>query len=244
MNMDIVIRVQNLSKQFTIGRKGNSLLSKLHNIFSFEGQKVQALKNVNFDVKKGEVFGIVGRNGSGKSTLIRLLMGSINPDNGGKINTNGRKLRLALGMGFDPNLTARDNIYLNGSILGLTFLEIGKIFNSIIEFAELQDFVDTPIKFFSSGMKSRLSFSIAINAKADILLIDEFFGGVGDVQFKKKSGEIFKKAFLNGRTIVFVSHNLNTIKNYCDRVMILNKGEVVNIGNPDLILKEYNNLFK
>jgi len=187
-------------------------------------QKIEALKGIDLEVKKGEFIGIIGRNGSGKSTLLKMLMGSIRPNKGGTITAKGKMIRLALGMGFDPNLTARDNIYLNGTILGLTFKQIGERFEQIIEFAELEDFIDTPVRFYSSGMKSRLSFAVAIHADADIFLIDEFFGAVGDNTFKEKSQKAFEKNILTGKTIVHVSHSMKTIKDHCDRVMVMNKG--------------------
>ena len=151
---------------------------------------------------------------------------------------------MALGMGFDANLTARDNIYINGSVLGLTFAEIGDIFHEIIEFSELEKFVDTPVKHFSSGMKSRLTFSIAMHADADIFLIDEFFGGVGDESFKKKSDEFFRTNFLSGKTIIHVSHSLPNLLKFSDRILYLDKGKVISIGDPETIIDEYKESFR
>ena len=150
---------------------------------------------------------------------------------------------MALGLGFDPNLNAVDNVYVNGSILGLTFRQIGERFHSIISFAELGEFVNTPLKYYSSGMYTRLAFSVAMHVDADILLIDEFFGGVGDEGFRKKSEAIFKKTFLDGRTILFVSHNLELIREYSDKVAILNNGQLSPLYSPEEAISHYSKLF-
>jgi len=169
-------------------------------------------------------------------------MGSMIPDKNGKVYSDGTIIRLALGMGFDANLTARENIYVNGSILGLPFVRIGEIFHDIIEFAEIEDFVDIQVKYFSSGMKSRLTFAIAIYADADILLMDEFFGGVGDINFKSKSHKIFENRVLEERTIIHVNHNLSIIEKYCDRVLVLHNGQSAYIGSPKEAIAKYKNL--
>jgi len=205
--------------------------------------ELKALQDINFEVQQGEFFGLVGRNGSGKSTLLNLLIGSIRPDKGSIIKTRGKMIRLALGMGFDGNLSARDNIYINGTILGLTFKRIGLIFDDIIGFAELEDFVDLPLKKYSSGMLSKLKFSIAIHAEADIFLMDEFFGGVGDESFKKKSTDVFKNTFLDGRTIIHVSHQLKTILDHSSRVLVLDRGKQLMVGHPAEALAMYRGLF-
>lgn len=178
------------------------------------------------------MFGIIGKNGSGKSTLLRMIMGAILPDKG-EIITKGSIIRLALGLGFDQNLSARDNIYVNGSVLGLSFKEIGEIFDHILEFSDLEEFVDTPIMYYSSGMKSRLSFAIAVHANAEIFLIDEFFGGVGDADFQRKSQKLFNERVLNNKTIVFVSHSMNDIKKNCDRILVLEKGKGILFDDPE-----------
>ena len=245
-NNDFAIRLKNIHKTFTVYERGNDSIR--NTVFNFlkpkNGRKIEALKGINLEIKKGEFFGIVGRNGSGKSTLLKIIMGAIQPDKGGSVEVNGRMIRLALGMGFDPQLSARDNIYLNASLLGLSFKEVGEKFDEIIAFAELEKFVDTKIQFYSSGMRSRLAFSIAVNADADIFLMDEFFGGVGDIRFKQKSEGVFEESILKGRTIVHVSHNLGTIKKHCDRVMLIEKGDFISIGRPEEILKEYSKLMK
>ena len=246
--MSTVIEIKNLSKTFVTKTSGMSTIrDRFTKIFTREAtniKEVKALQDINFEVQQGEFFGIVGRNGSGKSTLLNLLIGSVRPDAGSIIKTKGKMIRLALGMGFDANLSARDNIYINGTILGLTFKRIGLIFDDIVGFAELEDFVDVPVKKYSTGMLSKLKFSIAIHAEADIFLMDEFFGGVGDESFKAKSTEVFKNTFLDGRTIIHVSHSLQTIKEHCSNLLVIDKGEQLYRGNVDEGLVLYRNLFK
>lgn len=202
-------------------------------------KEIKALNDINLKVRKGEIFGIIGRNGSGKSTLINLIMGTIPPDRTGKISTKGKLMRLSLGLGVDPNLSARDNIYVNGSIIGLSFKKIGSIFDDIIEFAGLEEFINTPVKFYSKGMKQRLMFSIAMHANADIFLLDEFFGGTGDEDFKKKSDIAFRQSILEGRTIVIVSHSMQIISKYCDRTVWLDKGKIVEMGKTEKVVSAY-----
>jgi len=206
-------------------------------------KEIQALKDLNLKIKKGEIFGVIGRNGSGKSTLINIIMGSIPANKGSKIITRGKMMRLSLGLGVDDNLSARDNIYVNGSIIGLSFKTIGAIFNDIIEFAGLDEFVDTPVKFFSKGMKQRLMFSIAMHADADVFLLDEFFGGTGDEDFKKKSDEAFRRKILEGRTIIIVSHSMRIITKYCDRAIWLNKGKTIKMGKTEDVVTAYKQSF-
>jgi len=207
-------------------------------------KQVKALQNLNLTIYKGEFFGIIGRNGSGKSTLLHLLMGAMRPDKGSVIETKGKLLRLAQGMNFEPELTARDNIYLMGSILGLTFKKIGRIFFDIIAFAEIENFVDVPVKTYSSGMLSKLKFAIATYAEADILLMDEFFVGVGDLNFKEKSEKVFRERLVKGRTIIHVSHSLDSVLKHCDRVLLLDRGVPIAIGKPEEIVSQYQELMK
>jgi len=206
-------------------------------------KEIQAIKDLNLKIKRGEIFGVIGRNGSGKSTLINIIMGSIPANKGSTITTKGKMMRLSLGIGVDVNLSARDNIYVNGSIIGLSFKTIGAIFNDIIEFAGLDEFVDTPVKFFSKGMKQRLMFSIAMHADADVFLLDEFFGGTGDEDFKKKSDEAFRRKILEGRTIIIVSHSMRIITKYCDRAIWLNKGETIKMGKTEDVVNAYKQSF-
>jgi len=242
-----VIEIKNLSKTFVTSSSAISTIrDRFTKVFTNEAKairEVKALENINFNVQQGEFFGIIGRNGSGKSTLLNLLIGSIRPDKGSTVKTRGKMIRLALGMGFDGNLSARDNIYINGSILGLTFKRISLIFDDIIDFAELEKFVDLPVKKYSSGMLSKLKFSIAIHAQADIFLMDEFFGGVGDVAFRKKSEEVFRNTFLDGRTIIHVSHSMKTVEDHCSRVLVLDRGMQIGVGEPREMVDRYNKLF-
>lgn len=232
--------IENLNKTFYPLTKSVTMGEKFLQIFNpRKRSKVAALSDINIQIEKGEFLGIIGKNGSGKSTLLKIIIGAIKADKGSKVITNGKIVRLALGMGFDKNLSARDNIYVNGAILGLSFRRIGQLFDEIINFAELRDFVDTPIKFYSNGMRSRLAFSIAMNAEADIYLFDEFFGGVGDLSFRKKSDELFKKMIQNNKTIIHVSHNLQDIKKYSSRVIMLHKGKTITQGHPDEVVPIY-----
>lgn len=238
---EVVIELQNVSKTYYIReKKNNSIREKIMNFFSDNAFKeVQVLKNVSLKVEKGDFFGIIGKNGTGKSTLLKLIIGAIPPDKGGVIKTKGAIIRLALGMGFNPLLTARENIYINASILGLSFKEIGRRFDEILAFAEIEEFVDTPVRFFSSGMRSRLAFSVAVHADADIFLMDEFFGGVGDKGFKQKSKKIFQESMLKGRTIVLVTHSMGTVKKFCNKVLyIRNKDEII-VGPTRKVLAMY-----
>jgi ABC-2 type transport system ATP-binding protein len=240
MNDEIAIKLEHVNKTFVLHDRGNTIRDRFFSIFTGKSsRKLKALQNIDLEIKKGEFFGIVGRNGSGKSTLVQIMNEAIPPDKGGKVYVNGKAMRLALGMGFDNELTARQNIMLNSSVLGMSIKEIKSKMEEMIAFAELEDFADTPVKYYSSGMKSKLMFSIAVNAEADIFLMDEFFGGVGDQSFKKKADELFHDRFVKGKTIIHVSHQLETIRKYCDRVMLLEKGSIVKIGSPDEVLDNY-----
>lgn len=240
------IKLRNVKKSFSKNNAGNDLMSLAGRLLSLKRRKNPkrtVLKDISLDVQRGEFLGIIGRNGSGKSTLLKLIMGTLKPDSG-DIHVQGKVIRMALAMGFDAELNAKENIYLNGTVLGLTFKTIGEIFNDIIEFAELEDFVYTPLKFYSSGMRSRLAFSVAVHAQADIFLMDEFFGGVGDEIFRQKSEEIFKKSLVDGRTIIHVSHNVNMLLDHADKVLFLEDGEVKAYGKPDEVIPFYKEYFK
>lgn len=242
---ETVIKLENVSKTFHLKERGFTIRDRVFSMFNSSGKRhLKALNNINLEIKRGEFFGIVGRNGSGKSTLLHIMSGAYPPDEGGTATVNGRFIRLALGLGFDGELTAHENIYLNGSILGLTLKEIGNRYQSILKFAELEEFAETKVKFFSSGMQSRLKFAIAVQAEADIFLMDEFFGGVGDIRFRKISEKVFEESMLQSRTIIHVSHSLNTIKKHCTRVLLLDKGNVVALGKPENVLEEYQKLMK
>lgn len=237
---DIAIKVENLAKTFKIPHeKHTSLKSAALNVFSSKGfTTLEALKDVSFEVKRGEFFGIIGRNGSGKSTLLKILAGIYIP-NSGKVTINGKLSPfLELGVGFNPQLTARENVFLGGSILGLSRKEIAEKFESIIKFAELEDFVDMKFKNFSSGMQVRLAFALAVNARAEILLMDEVLA-VGDVNFQAKCLEEFNSYREKGKTVVLVTHDIGTVQRYCDRAMLLRSGKIITIGEAEKVVNEY-----
>lgn len=244
MEKKTIIKLTDISKTFTIREHRTTtirdfVLSAILNKRNKKLKIVKALQNVNINIGEGESFGIIGRNGSGKSTLLNIIMESIAPDKGGIVFTTGRMIRLSLGMGVDPNLSARDNIYVNGSLIGLTFDKIGKIFDTILDFADLQEFVDTPVKFYSKGMKQRLLFSIAMHTEADVILLDEFFGGTGDKQFRRKSDQAFRDKILEGKTIVIVSHSMSIIKKYCNRAIWIDKGSIQAKGTTEEVIQKY-----
>lgn len=201
-------------------------------------ERIHALKNLSFIVKKGETVGIIGRNGAGKSTLLKLIA-KVSVPTSGKIEVNGKVAPLIeLGAGFHPELTGKENIYLNGVILGLKEKKIKQKFDDIVDFAGIRKFLDVPIKHYSSGMYMRLAFSVAVFTDPEILLIDEIFA-VGDLEFQKKcirKMEEFKK---KGVTIVFVSHDMETVRNFCERVIYLKNGEIALDGKPEEIVEKY-----
>ncbi len=243
---DIAIKLENVSKTFHIrDKKKKSFPDVIKGIFTGNNKrKIEAVKNITLNIKKGEFFGIVGANGSGKSTLLHLMTGVYRPDKGGKASINGNYIRLSLGLGFNQELTARENVFINASVMGLTFREIENKFHKIIRFAELEKFIDTKIKYFSRGMRARLAFAVAIHANADIILLDEFFGGVGDEKFRTKSEKLFEKAILRERTIVLVSHNLSIIKEHAKRVLLMHNGECMITGTPDKVFLYYQKVLK
>lgn len=201
-------------------------------------ERVHALKNINLKIKKGETVGIIGKNGAGKSTLLKLIAGVSQPTNG-RIFVTGRVVPLIeLGAGFHPELTGRENIYLNGVILGLSEKEIRQRVNEIIKFSEIEKFIDTPVKFYSSGMYMRLAFSVSVFVDPEILLVDEILA-VGDEQFQKKCLQRMSEFKKNGVTIVFVSHNLNIVKNFCSRVLYLQEGKIIFDGKPEEAINYY-----
>jgi lipopolysaccharide transport system ATP-binding protein len=239
-NQDNAVVVENLSKYFSRGHKGKrSLKEYFVNPFGKIAQeKFLAVDGVSFAIKQGEFFGIIGRNGSGKSTLLKMLAGIYKPDSG-EIKINGRMVPfLELGVGFNPDLTARENIYLNGTILGMTIEEIKGKFDEIVSFAEIEKFVDTPVKNFSSGMYVRLAFAIAIQAKAEIYLIDEILA-VGDFAFQQKCFALFRELKKSGKTFIFVSHDLGSIREFCDRVVYIKDGRVQKIAKAEEVINQY-----
>lgn len=237
---EIAIKVDNLSKTFRVPHeKHTSLRSAALNMFSQRGyEKFEALKDISFEIKKGEFFGIIGRNGSGKSTLLKMLAGIYVPD-AGNIMINGKLSPfLELGVGFNPELTGRENLFLGGAILGLSQKEIAEKYDKIVAFSELGEFMDMKLKNYSSGMQVRLAFTLAINAHAEILLMDEVLA-VGDSNFQAKCIEEFNSYRDQGKTVVLVTHDIATIQRYCDRAMLLRSGKIVKIGKADEVGNEY-----
>lgn len=241
-----IIKLEHISKTFRVSdRPVDSIRTAVLQVFNPASQRrIHALRDINIDVNRGEFIGLIGHNGSGKSTLLNLILGAMRPDKGGHIEVNGKVMLLSLGLGFDNHLTARENVYINGSLVGLSLKKIGRKFDEIIDFAELEDFVDTKVKFFSKGMRMRLAFAIGIHAETDILLIDEFFGGVGDQNFKVKSEAVFQEHLLEGKTIIFASHSMSILEENADKVFLLNQGDLVASGPFEGVAAEYDKLMK
>lgn len=237
------IIIENLSKEFKIGFKKNlGTLARILRLFSGREPKktLRALNEISFSLQHKEILGIIGSNGSGKTTLLRILAG-IYPSYTGKVKINGKIIQLiGLKKGLQSRLKMKENIFLLGSLFGLGRKEIKKRFKSIVEFADLEDFVETKLYQFSSGMVQRLTFSIAIHCNPDILLLDEIFA-VGDENFRNKSTKRIKKLVKNGASAILVSHELWMIEKYCDKVIWMEKGEIKKQGNPKEIIKEYKN---
>lgn len=238
-----VITVKNLSKQYRLGNLGlKSFMEDLRRFFSIKqknlGNRFNALENVSFTVNEGEVVGIIGRNGAGKSTLLKILSRITEPTSGSAQYTGRVASLLEVGTGFHAEMTGRENIFLNGSLYGLTRKEISTKVDSIIEFAQVQEFIDTPVKRYSSGMFVRLAFAVAAHLEPEILIIDEVLA-VGDADFQKrcisKMGEINK----TGKTILIVSHNMATIGSFCDRCILIDKGQIIHDGSVDEGISQY-----
>ncbi|GAB4159998.1 MAG: hypothetical protein Fur003_3690 [Candidatus Dojkabacteria bacterium] len=244
MNDNIAISVKNVTKQFKIPVSGKSWTLQelfLNPFHRNEYHIYKTINNLSFDVKKGEFFSVIGPNGAGKSTLLKLVSQIYVPDKG-KIEVNGRLVPfLELGVGFNPDLTAKENVYLNGTLLGLTEKEIKNEITDILEFAELSDFADMSIKNFSSGMQVRLAFSIAIRVPSDILVLDEVLA-VGDGEFQKKCFTYFEK-IRSKKTILYVSHALETVRQFSDRVLWLKEDKSFEIGDPNEMVDKYSATF-
>jgi ABC-2 type transport system ATP-binding protein len=242
---DFAIKVENVGKTFKLPHeKQSSVKSMFISIFrrkkGYELQK--ALDDISFHVKKGEFFGIVGRNGSGKSTLLKLIAGIYSPTQG-NITVNGQLTPfIELGVGFNPELTGRENVYLNGALLGFNRKEMKAMYHDIVSFAELKRFMDQKLKNYSSGMQVRLAFSIAIRAKSDILLIDEVLA-VGDAAFQRKCFNYFNDLKKNKQTVVFVSHDMASVRKYCDRAILIDGGKITAGGRPSDVVPEYLKVF-
>ncbi len=233
------IYARNISKTFHISEDShNTVKHRLFNLFNPpRGKRIEAVKRMSIEINKGECIGLLGRNGSGKSTLVKVLAG-VYPTDGGYIKINGSTMLMNLGVGMSHELTARENIYVSGSVLGLKIKEVDAIFDEIVDFAELREFVDTKIKFFSSGMVARLAFSIAVNAGADIMFLDEIFA-VGDMKFQEKAIKVFESAWIQGKTVILVSHSMETIRQYCNRAAYMKNGELVYFGDTQKAIEMY-----
>jgi ABC-type polysaccharide/polyol phosphate transport system ATPase subunit len=215
-----------------------TLRKTLANLRSRERETVTALDQVSFDVTRGEAFGIVGRNGAGKSTLMRVVAGTLRPDEGRVVTYGRTSTLLQLGVGFNTELSGIRNIYLGGLAAGLRRAQIDEIFDDIVKYAELEEAIDRPIKTYSSGMLSRLAFSIGMHLEPDILLLDEILS-VGDESFRVKSDRAIEQLLERAGTIIFVSHNLTKVAEFCDRAMWLEKGVVVGLGPAGDVVETY-----
>jgi lipopolysaccharide transport system ATP-binding protein len=253
--MSVVIKVENLSKSYRIGARQNSttlretITNTLKSPFkSFQRKAIDettfwALKDINFEVREGEVLGIIGRNGAGKSTLLKILSRITKPTKGQAVLKGRVGSLLEVGTGFHAELTGRENIYLNGAILGMKHDEIKKKFDEIVAFAEYEQFLDTPVKHFSSGMYMRLAFSVAAHLEPEILIVDEVLA-VGDFEFQKKCLGKMNEVSKTGRTIIFVSHQMGTVARLCQRAIMLDKGSLVMEGQTDAVIEHYVNFGK
>jgi len=240
---NIAIDVKNVSKYFLLPhQKAGTLKSFFVNpLRKFEVEKQHVLNNVSFEIKQGEFFGIVGRNGSGKSTLLKCIAGVYTPDKG-HIKVNGSLVPfIELGVGFNPELSGRDNVFLNGSLLGFNRKEMLEMYDEIVDFAELEEHMDQKLKNYSSGMQVRLAFSIAIKAKGNTLLLDEVLA-VGDEAFREKCFEYFFNLKKSKTTVILVTHSMDSIERFCTRAMLLDSGKIVKIGEPSKIAQLYSDV--
>lgn len=238
-----MIKIKNVSMKFNLGiEKEFSIKQAFINLFTRKNKRKKetfwALKDVSFNVGKGEVVGLIGSNGAGKSTLLKVVSGVMKPTNG-KVEVKGViSPMIELGAGFDGNLTARENIYLNGAILGYSKKFIDSKFDEIVEFSELKDFLEVPVKNFSSGMTAKLAFSIATVVNPEILIVDEILS-VGDLKFQEKSKHKMMEMIKGGTTVLYVSHSLESIKTLCTKVVWLEHGKVIKMGETKKICDEY-----
>lgn len=239
---EIAVTVKNLHITYRGLKKTSIRASWKH--FGDKVELFHALKGVSFEIEEGKILGIIGKNGSGKSTMLRAIAGIFSPDKG-TIDLHGRTISLlSIGVGFNPKLTGKENIYLSGMLLGFSEEEIAKKEKEIIEFADIGDFIKKPVKTYSSGMYSKLAFAITAILETDITLIDEVLS-VGDVKFKEKSYNKMKELISDEkRTVIIVSHSLGTIRELCDEVLWLNDGKIMKIGKPDEVIPEYEEWMK
>lgn len=239
-----MISVKNVTMKFNLGIEATSFKETFISLFdkkrrvSKEKNELLALNNVSFEISKGEVVGLIGSNGAGKSTLLKVVSGVMKPTKGSVKVEGVISPMIELGAGFDSELTARENIYLNGAILGYSKKFIDDKFEQIVDFSEIRDFLDVPVKNFSSGMTAKLAFSIATIVDPEILIVDEILS-VGDIKFQEKSKKKMMEMINGGTTVLYVSHSLESIKDLCTKVIWLDHGKIVKIGEPKEICKEY-----
>ncbi len=239
---DIALDVRNVSIDYK-----NLMHMSLHQSLLKEGVKradtIRAVNNVSFSVEKGKILGIIGRNGSGKTTLLRSIAGIFQPDEG-YIDTKGNRVSLmAIGIGFNPNNTGRENILKSGMLLGCDIRYVQEHMEEIIEFSELGEFIERPVRTYSSGMYSKLSFAVTAILDTDIMLVDEVLS-VGDEHFRRKSYKKMEELMMSNRTVLIVSHATDTLKKFCDQVMWIDSGNLVKIGDTEAVLKEYDEYMK
>jgi ABC-2 type transport system ATP-binding protein len=246
---EIAIRVEHVSKDFVLPHeKVNSIKGLFTGAAKRRGkgktgkETQHALHDISFEIKKGEFFGIVGRNGSGKSTLLKILAGIYQPTAGETFTAGKLVPFIELGVGFNTELTGRENVFLNGAMLGFSHKEVEVMYNAIVEFAELERFMDQKLKNYSSGMQVRLAFSMAIRAKADILLVDEVLA-VGDADFQRKCFDYFKGLKSTDTTVIFVTHDMNAVREYCDRAILIKDSRLVEEGPPGEVAASYTRMF-
>lgn len=245
----ITVKAENLSVQFQLVHDRSfsfkeTMINRFKHLFSPKKQKENfwALQNIDFEVYQGEAFGIIGENGAGKSVMLQMLAGILKPTTGTLTRKGKIATLIELGAGFQPELTGAENLFLNASILGLSRKETEERFDKIVAFAELEDFIDVPIKHYSAGMYLRLGFSVAIEIEPDILLIDEILA-VGDEHFQKKCLQRIREFKDQGKTIILVSHSLEMIEEFCQRALCLHNGQILSLGNPSDVVRAYKNRY-
>lgn len=240
-NKQIAVQVDHVSKFFKLPTEATqSLRTTMVNRFKgIKGYKEQhVLKDISFEVEKGDFFGILGRNGSGKSTLLKIISQIYMPEKG-SVTVNGKLVSfIELGVGFNPELTGRENVYLNGALLGFSREEIDAMYDDIVDFAELQEFMNQKLKNYSSGMQVRLAFSVAIKAQGDVLILDEVLA-VGDEAFQRKCNDYFQERKKSGKTTILVTHDMGAVKKYCNKAVLIEKGLVKAMGNPYDVANQY-----
>lgn len=241
--IQIAVSVRDIHKEFILPQsKNTSFKQAAVNIVKKNNKVTQkVLDGISFDVNKGDFFGIVGRNGSGKSTLLKLLAGVYTPTSGEIVINGGLTPFIELGVGFNPELSGRDNVYLNGALLGYDRKQMSEVYDEIVDFAELGPFMDQKLKNYSSGMQVRLAFSIAIKAKNEILIFDEVLA-VGDEAFQRKCLNVFEKYKAEGQTVILVTHDMETVRKYCNRAILIGEGELILQGSPQQVADEYSRM--